>query len=696
MEASAATAPDKALVLAVTKRMLYGEETPFVGVGLVYKPHYISTEPFSAAYMHLHVWHAVGSSVESANKLSSSHLIFVTVLEMSDLIPVAVQHPVLLDVATKETITRTGEPMAPLSVRGFRLHTVWNRLPGGDSVCQVAFPHLLGEATMSMLEYKQEKFPQSLVQGPKMAINLGPPSSDHWNIVSDLVLPLTVDKYKQRCEAKWAEQDPEAESVGAEGSPKEAPAPGKAPHVVAGGSKAASPTETTHQGERALETALGILKHINALCLQTLHDMGGMRELEQAAVCTLMAEFARLQLILGEDLTKSLSALRSELETSSEVLSSDLLSVLNLHSGDPAFPRVKELIQKHHQSISMKVNLPLMELEAAREDLGRFLQGRLCELSSDPKAWKVVEELSWTLSTYANRIREAILVLGIKEPAVFNRVMLGLAVDQPLEAVLFPGILDGLSGRLGLMPPGVVDPPTSAREGVSRRWAAALREAVMKTEGRDVNPDQVTPHVVHPGLHQDYDLDFLMRRVDDIAPTLTSPMLSGLISSVRFLGRPEVPRGPASPKMEEGLWGSSRAPTGPDAPGPSRIGRSAPHVRVAKGNKLYKQGGVDLDQTLPEPDPEEVAAVIILDDDTDFRVDTPQAVSTPKLNRPGARSDPWRTGVHAHLLQRSGLQKKRRRVCLLVKPFYPEGCRRKTSSPRDMKSLPQIMTGSRA
>ena len=88
VEASAATMPDNALVLAVTKRMLYGEDTLFVGVGLMYKPHSISTEPFSATYMHLHVWHAVGSSVESANRLSSSHLIFVTVSEMSDVIPV--------------------------------------------------------------------------------------------------------------------------------------------------------------------------------------------------------------------------------------------------------------------------------------------------------------------------------------------------------------------------------------------------------------------------------------------------------------------------------------------------------------------------------------------------------------------------------------------------------------------------------
>ena len=199
-----------------------------------------------------------------------------------------------------------------------------------------------------------------------------------------------------------------------------------------------------------------------------MHEMGGVRELERTLVHTLMAEFARLQLILGEDLTKSLSALRSELETSSEALSSNLVSVLNLHSGDPAFPRVKELIQKHQQSISMKVNLPLMELAAAREDLGGFLQRCLHKLSSQSESREMIEELFWTLSSHTNRIQEAIQVPGIHEPAVFQRVMLGLAVDQPLEAFFFPGILDGLSGRLGLMPPGVVDPPTSARVGVSQ------------------------------------------------------------------------------------------------------------------------------------------------------------------------------------------------------------------------------------
>ena len=255
VEASMATTPDKALVLAVTKRMLYGEETPLVGVGLMYKPHYISTEPFCATYMHLHVWHAAGSSVESVDKLSSSHLIFINVSKMSDVIPVVVQNPILLDVATKATMMRTGEPMAPLSFIGFRLHTVWIWQSGGELVHQVAFPCFLGKATTSMLEYEPEKFLHGLMQGSKMVINLRPPSGNHWNIVSDLVLPLAVDTFRWRREAKCVEQDLEGESEGAEVPPKETPAPGKAPQVVAGGSRAALPTETTHQGERALETA---------------------------------------------------------------------------------------------------------------------------------------------------------------------------------------------------------------------------------------------------------------------------------------------------------------------------------------------------------------------------------------------------------------------------------------------------------
>ena len=201
-----AAVPDKALVLAVTKRMLYGEKPPLVGVGLVYKPHYVSMVPFSVAYMHLHVWHSAGSNEESEDSLSALCLLFVNISEMSDVIPIVVQQPVLLDVASREAKEDTGEPMSPLSFRGFRLHTIWTQQPGGKLAHHIPFPHFLEESSSSLLEYESEKFPKGLRQGQKIALSLKPPSKDHWNIASDLVLPLTLDASRQRREAKWAAQ----------------------------------------------------------------------------------------------------------------------------------------------------------------------------------------------------------------------------------------------------------------------------------------------------------------------------------------------------------------------------------------------------------------------------------------------------------------------------------------------------------
>ena len=197
MEASVAVAPEKALVLAVTKNMLYGEKPPLVGVGLMYKLHYVFLVPFSAAYVQLNVWHSAGSDKESEDRLTASHLLFVNISEMSDVIPVAVQHPILLDVASKEAMEDTGEPMSPLSFRGFRLHTIWTQQPGGELACNVPFPCFLSKSTLSLLEYESEKLPQGLRQGQKRVLSLKPPSTDHWNIASDLVLPLALDDCRQ-------------------------------------------------------------------------------------------------------------------------------------------------------------------------------------------------------------------------------------------------------------------------------------------------------------------------------------------------------------------------------------------------------------------------------------------------------------------------------------------------------------------
>ena len=150
----------------------------------------------------------------------------------------------------------------------------------------------------------------------------------------------------------------------------------------------------------------------------------------------------------------------------------------------------------------------------------------------------------------------------------------------------------------------------------------------MTTEGRESDPDQVTPHMVHPVLHQDYELDFQRRRVDDIAPTLTSPMLVGIASNIRLPRRPVVPKGPESPKTEEGLQSHGRAPAQPAVPGPSHIGESL----QTEGENSLEVETINLDVTIPAELPKEAADVIILDDEElSFPGDYPEAVSTPKI-----------------------------------------------------------------
>ena len=400
VEASGAATPEKALAIAVTRQMLYGDEPPLVGVGLVYKPHYISPEPFSAAYMHLHIWHMAGSQAKSEDKLTLSRLLFVSLSEMSSILPMVVQHPVLLDVATREMLTETDEPLAPLQFRGFRLHTVWTQQPGEDLVGQVAFPHFLGEAVSPMLEYEPERIPQELTQGQKMAVNLRPLSKDHWNIVSDLVLPLMQGTLRQRCEAKQAALQQEERSEGAEASPTEVSAPRKSLQVEAEGSGEAPSGGSVLPRQCVIETTQEILARVHALHLQTMHEMGSVQVLDRTLACVLMAEFTRLQLIVGWDLTKSLIALRINLETSSEALLSDVAKTLNLHPTDPASHRLKAILQGFQQATSLRVNLPLMELQVAWEDMEGFLQCRLQEISSQAETWELVEGLTRKMSAH--------------------------------------------------------------------------------------------------------------------------------------------------------------------------------------------------------------------------------------------------------------------------------------------------------
>ena len=173
-----------------------------------------------------------------------------------------------------------------------------------------------------------------------------------------------------------------------------------------------------------------------------------------------MAEFVTLQLIVGEDFTKSLLALHSDLEASCEALMSDIVRIIDLHPNDPVVHQVKAALQMFQQSPSMKITLPLMQLEAAHGDMEEFMWSHLQELSTQTESQELIGALSQKLADHASWVQKLVQVPELTEEEVSLRVIIGLGAHQPLEANFFPGILEGLVGRLGLVPPSIINPPT--------------------------------------------------------------------------------------------------------------------------------------------------------------------------------------------------------------------------------------------
>ena len=114
----------RCLAIAVSEEVLI-DKCPLVGVGLVYTPPYLPKVAFSNAYMHLNEWYSAASSnVASDNRLVGTRLLLVQIAGESQFFLVADQHPILLDVESTEAVCDMEGSVSPLSLRGFRLHTL--------------------------------------------------------------------------------------------------------------------------------------------------------------------------------------------------------------------------------------------------------------------------------------------------------------------------------------------------------------------------------------------------------------------------------------------------------------------------------------------------------------------------------------------------------------------------------------------
>ena len=293
--------------------------------------------------------------------------------------------------------------------------------------------------------------------------------------------------------------------------------------------------------------ARSILDQAHALQLQSMGDLGHIRDLDRTLAGTLMAEFSRVQLIVQEDVGKSLVALRSDLLASCSAYIADVARVMDVPPADPRSALLEASLERFRRQASLKFDLPLAEMDAAAVDITAFMNARLQELSSQTELPDLIEQAARLMGRHNNRVWELVQNPDLGLSNVYSRVLVGLLARQPIEADLFPGILEGLAGNLGLSSAGMVNPPRSRQEDMMRRWATALRQAAYDPSDTGQGSTSSTTPL---GLHLNYSMEFRSRRVGDIPPALTS----SLLPSFPFLEKPrpgEPPPPPAAQQPEE-------------------------------------------------------------------------------------------------------------------------------------------------
>ena len=170
---------------------------------------------------------------------------------------------------------------------------------------------------------------------------------------------------------------------------------------------------------------------------------------------------------------------------------------------------------------------------------------------------------------------------------VLLRVILGVAVDQPVESNFFPGILEGLLGRLSISAPGEKNPPTSAKESAARLWASAVLNAVQKMEKRQVRLETSGSSGMPSGLRLNYEEDFLNYQSHQVPGVFTDPLLlPNMVNSVYKLVIPPALSGapPFAAAQDHPTIplesGDDRDSAMPPSPSPSTV--SAPIAEKSK------------------------------------------------------------------------------------------------------------------
>ena len=360
-----------ALAILMTPEALYDPHSPMVGLGLVYKALYTQTTSWTEAYFDL----KLTSQAEVGSRTTGAKVIFVQIQASSQVIPLPRVPTLFLDVKTPEDITNSKAPRPPHVFRGFQLFQI--TLKGRDPPsAQVAFPRLQGKTECSWIPRQEQVLPPELEEAPQITMPLSAADPHHWNIVNDPIFPSCLAVFKVRHEASLASgaaaSTGGASSQGGSSTPTQ-----ELPLATWPQPPSTPPLEWQEVDTRVTE----VMDQVHDLHLQLLQEMGFVHEIDQALSKSLMVEFLRLKIIIGDDLSGALRTWQTDMEVATDKFLRDLDAVTQTSTTLPSKnAAVGVALCRFRAATQLRVALPLTRLDEAWEEMEKFIQSRLKEL----------------------------------------------------------------------------------------------------------------------------------------------------------------------------------------------------------------------------------------------------------------------------------------------------------------------------
>ena len=385
IEEMEATKPDRLLGMAVSfDPVPYYPPTgsnAVMGMGLVFKPAYIPTVSFSSLLTMLMDW-----SINPKERLSEACLTFLNISPDSEVYLLCKDYPVLVDLISQELISSHFKRSRVTNFHAFKLPFVCGLNPRSNEWAQyVSIPHLVGNASYLLTPHREGSLPEEgFRSSSSLCVSLATPDKDHWSIHADKkfarIISRQAKEHQQRLqeakdkdetevnEERMEDQREEEATAAAttavklsnsttstmetggdregpdSGAPPTHPVPTQRPleHLMRDigleakdgdiifpitpvGRPPPYDHELSAENRKRAEEAM---KKIRSLHLQTIYNARAVRQVDRILAELLMAQFTRVNQMMGADLNTSLQELFTVIESSGGFLLEELKTAL--------------------------------------------------------------------------------------------------------------------------------------------------------------------------------------------------------------------------------------------------------------------------------------------------------------------------------------------------------------------------------